>query len=207
MVIDLPNEEWRDIEEYEGLYQVSNKGRVKSLSRYTRHGRFIKEQLLSLSLGDRYLIVSLSLDNIRKTYSVHRLVAKAFLSNPNNLPMINHKDEDPTNNLVENLEWCTCLYNNNYGTRNKRLSNTLKGHSVSNSVKSKISKSEIGKICMYQWRPVVQISKEGEFLGVFPTITMAAKILRIGRTSIRQCCIGSKDFAGGFKWRYANDIN
>lgn len=101
---------WRDIEGYEGLYQVSNFGRVKSLNK--RKGRILKP--IKDHFG--YLRVNLYKDFKYKIHKVHRLVAQAFIENPNNYPIINHKDEDKTNNKVENLEWCNHQYNNNYGT-------------------------------------------------------------------------------------------
>ena len=122
----LPNEEWRDIVGYEGLYQVSNMGRVKSLARLVISPKGIKdhivqERILSIKVHKfGYLEVSLSSENKRKTYKVHRLVASAFIPNLNNLPQVNHKDENKANNIVDNLEWCTSLYNANYGNRNKK---------------------------------------------------------------------------------------
>lgn len=115
---------WKDIEGYEGLYQVSNKGRVKSLN-YKRTG---KEGILSSSpTSSGYLIVNLCKNKKQKPFYIHRLVAKAFLPNPNNLPQVNHKDENKENNTVYNLEWCTAKYNNNYGTHNERSSISRKG--------------------------------------------------------------------------------
>ena len=97
-------EEWRDIEGYEGLYQVSSNGRVRSLDRYVKNkGKldFRKGKILTTSnRKNGYLSVSLSKDGVITTHSVHRLVATAFIPNPNNSPMINHRDENPSNNRV-----------------------------------------------------------------------------------------------------------
>ena len=93
-------EEWRDIIEYEGLYQISNKGRVKSLG----NNKNRKEKILSLKPINGYMRVFLYKNGKPKPYSVHRLVAIAFIPNPNNYPEVNHIDEDKTNNIVENLE-------------------------------------------------------------------------------------------------------
>ena len=119
-------EEWKDIEGYERLYQVSNLGRVKSLER-TRTIR-IPEKILSLSSIDAYgyNVVCLSKDGVQKSLTIHRLVGSAFIPNPNNYPCINHSDEIKTNNKSNNLEWCSYEENNNHGTRNNRISNTLK---------------------------------------------------------------------------------
>lgn len=109
---------FKNIEGFEG-YQISNLGNVKSLN-YNRTG---KEQILKPTKDkDGYLYVSLCKQGKRKCYKIHRLVAQAFLDNPNNYPIINHRDENPLNNNVTNLEFCTPKYNCNYGSRNEKLS-------------------------------------------------------------------------------------
>ena len=122
-------EEWRPVVGYEGLYEVSNIGRVRSLDRF--YYRLHKGKVLSPT-KDRYgyLTVTLNCNGKSKTIKIHRLVAQAFLPNPDNLPQVNHKDEDKTNNNVDNLEWCTAKYNVNFGTRQERYRNTMleKGH-------------------------------------------------------------------------------
>ena len=112
---------WKDIKGYEGKYQVSNFGNVKSLN-YRNTG---KEHLMKPILQTTgYFYVRLC-NKPNKIYSIHRLVADAFIPNPENLPCVNHKDENKTNNHVDNLEFCTQLYNNEYGTRLKRVSESL----------------------------------------------------------------------------------
>ena len=122
-------EEWRPVVGYEGLYEVSNTGQVRSLDRF--YYRLHKGKVLSPA-KDRYgyLTVTLNCNGKSKTIKIHRLVAEAFLPNPDNLPQVNHKDEDKTNNNVTNLEWCTAKYNVNFGTRQERYRNTMleKGH-------------------------------------------------------------------------------
>lgn len=144
---------WKDIVGYEGFYQVSNLGRVKSLDRYievtnkrgTLYRRPIKGRLLSLNnVNDDYISVTLTKDSIGISYSVHRLVAQAFIPNPDNLPQVNHKDENPSNNCVDNLEWCTAKYNSNYGTRREKLSKSLSGRIRSEEYCRKISESHSG---------------------------------------------------------------
>ena len=122
-------EEWRPVVGYEGLYEVSNTGQVRSLDRF--YYRLHKGKVLSPT-KDRYgyLTVTLNCNGKSKTIKIHRLVAQAFLPNPDNLPQVNHKDEVKTNNSVDNLEWCTAKYNVNFGTRQERYRNTMleKGH-------------------------------------------------------------------------------
>lgn len=103
---------WKEIEGYKGLYEVSTLGMVRSLTR---------NKMLNSEIRCGYKRVTLTKGKTKKHFLVHRLVAKAFLPNPDNLPEVNHRDEDKINNHVTNLEWCTRLYNNNYGTHNKRV--------------------------------------------------------------------------------------
>ena len=111
-------EKWRDIKDYPD-YQVSNMGRVKSL-------KFGKEKILkNIKNNYGYLIVNLSKEGEIKVFKVHRLVASAFIDNPNNLPEVNHINEDKTDNRVNNLEWCSSEYNINFGTRNKRVAKRI----------------------------------------------------------------------------------
>ena len=106
-----------DIKNYEGLYAITSCGMVWSY----RKQRFLKPY----NTG-RYLVVELFKNGCGKQFKIHRLVAEAYLPNPYNLPCVNHKDEVKTHNWINNLEWCDYSYNINYGTRNKRVSQTLK---------------------------------------------------------------------------------
>ena len=118
------DEIWKPVVGYEGLYEVSNFGRVRSLRR---------NKILKLKNEvDGYIRVTLCNGGTEKLYQVHRLVAQAFIPNPDNLPQINHKDEVKSNNIVTNLEWCTVHYNNTYGTRLQRVRETgLKNGTIS----------------------------------------------------------------------------
>lgn len=131
---------WKDIKNYENFYQVSNLGRIKRLERITCDGRKIKELIKKPTLSNNhYLMVWLQLNNNTKAYLVHRLVAETFIPNPNSLPQVNHKDENKLNNCVDNLEWCTNKYNNNYGSKPYKQSLIRKGKKLSNEQKKKIS--------------------------------------------------------------------
>ena len=119
------SEVWRDVVEFEGFYKVSNRGDVYSVERRDVMGRKCGGRTLKTLRGkDGYLRINLSKNGITKQYLIHRLVAQAFIPNQNNYLEINHKDENKTNNRVENLEWCTRKYNMNYGTRNERANQT-----------------------------------------------------------------------------------
>lgn len=169
----MKKEIWKDILGYEGLYQVSNFGRVKSL-------KFGKERILKLTKDkDGYLIVNLYKNNKSKTFKVHRLVAEAFIPNPDNLPQVNHKDEDKSNNIVSNLEWCDVKYNQNYGTRNKRI-----GKSNTNGKRSKT---------------VLQYTLDGKFVREWESYR---ECKRNGFNHVSECCRGKLKSCEGFIWLY-----
>ena len=166
----MNNEIWKDIYGYEGRYLVSNIGRIKSI----RKG---KETIIALhSDSDGYLITHLSKDGKRKNVRVHRVVAEAFIHNPCNLPQINHKDEDKTNNAVWNLEWCDCAYNINYGARNREVSVKLQ---------KQVTQSSGGKI-IKRWGSLSEI---GSSLG-------------FDISNISKCCRGIIKKAYGFTWQF-----
>ena len=176
---ELDSEEWKDIVGYEGKYQVSNLGRVRSLNwrRWRTIGIITPTQL-----PKGYLNLHLSLNGIRKCKYVHRLVAQAFIPNPNNLPQVNHKDEDKTNNRVENLEWCDGFYNQNYGTIRDRVRKT---------------KLERGTHCAE--KAVSQYTMDGKFIQSFVSIKEAISITKI--TQISKVINGKSKTAGGYIWR------
>ena len=140
-------EEWKDIKGFEGVYQISSEGKVKSLERYckSKNGsvRLKKELILKPFMNTNgYCFVVLRLNNEYKTKSIHRLVAETFIPNPDNLPCVNHKDEVKSNNSVSNLEWCSVAYNNSYGSRCDRVSEKLKGRTRSDEHSKHISEAK-----------------------------------------------------------------
>lgn len=183
-------EVWKDIKDYEGYYQISNFGNVRSLDRYvvSKSGwsKFVKGRILKSSLHHYgYLQVSLLKNNKAVSIWVHSLVANAFLDNPNNLPCVNHKNEIKTDNRVENLEWCTIAYNNNYGNRNMN---------ISLSQRNDRNKS----------KKVIQYDKQMNKISIFPSVMEASRCTGVKESSIRNVCKQKTHYltAGGYIWRY-----
>ena len=191
--IRLKGEEWRDVVGYEGRYVISSFGRVVAYSAPYRCGsRTCYRQPHFMTpcpthTSPCYLSVSLT-DGTghRKGFMVHRLVAMAFIPNPELLPFVNHKDEVSANNNVDNLEWCTQKYNCNYGTHNARMAKTI---------------SETA----YQKRKVVQLSLEGDYIATFNSIKEAADCLNIHRSSISVCCRHKVRYGKGYIWMYLSE--
>lgn len=172
------HEIWKDIEGYEGLYQVSNTGKVRSFRKSNKYYWHDYHELNPSVLKHGYSVVTLYRSPAdRRRFLVHTLVAKTFLPNPDNLPCVNHKDENKQNNDVSNLEWCTYSYNNSYGTAR---------------IRARKSRSKM----------VHQYTLEGEWIATYFSATMPAKILNISPSCIRDCCKGKTDCSGGYKWSY-----
>lgn len=183
----LPKQIWKDIEGYEGLYQVSNTGKVRSLNyRHTGKTKVLKQH----TKDNGYKRIGLNRNGKRTNYFIHRLVAQAFIPNPNNYPIINHKDENKTNNAVWNLEWCTYEYNNNYGTIKEKLSKAKKG-------KFKGGNNSNAK-------PVLMFTLDGNFIRKFGCAGDANEYLGKPRSrdSISNCARGKYKTAYGYIWKY-----
>lgn len=158
-------ETWKEIKNYEGLYEITCNGVIKSLPKKLPNGGFRKEKLIKLILDKNgYYRVRLWKNGKVKWFSVHRLVAETFLPNPNNLPCVNHKDENKLNNHVSNLEWCTYEYNNNYGTKKERCSQNQKYR--------------------VHIRPVLQFDLDGNFIREWKSIIEAEEFVAGKRTGL-----------------------
>lgn len=159
-------EQWKDIKGYEGLYQVSNLGRVKSV----RKDLILKK---NVNKNNGYEQVTLYNHCYCKTFSVHRLVAQAFIPNPKNLPQVNHRNEIKTDNVVENLEYCDAKYNCNYGTKNDKIR-----------------------------KPTNQYTKKGEFIKTWSSLTEIQEKLGFRKSNLSNCCNGRLPSCYGFIWKY-----
>lgn len=148
-------EEWRDISGYDGVYQISSFGRIRSLTRKCCDGRTRKGQIMSPYIDqDGYKRITLTTSRKRKHYYVHRLVAEAFIENPIGYEQINHKDENKLNNHTDNLEWCDVKYNINYGKRNEKAGISLGGenhyqHKLTNNIVRYIRENYIANDPIY----------------------------------------------------------
>lgn len=190
-------EEWRNIKDYEGFYQVSNLGRVRSLDRVIKN-RFFKGKILTI-LTDRYgySFVRLWNSGNSKNISVHRLVADAFIPNPNNLPHLNHKDEIKSNNIVSNLEWCTIKYNNNYGTKKERCAKKRIG--------MKMPKNSV-EIIASKHKKKIGVFKDGKLIKVYDSAADANRENpNYNYISISSCCNGRIKTYRGYEWKFLNN--
>lgn len=184
------NEEWRPIiitkkgilYDFTGLYEISNYGRIRQLN-YNNTG---KSEVLNLKPDNYgYIIAYLKKDGKGQGFRVHRIVAEAFIPNPNNYPIINHKNEIKDDNRVENLEWCTYKYNINYGTRSKRQSETVRN-------KTKRGENPVArKVICLETKRVFNSVKEAD--------------IWCGAGGIPGCCKDQTRTAGGYHWMYYED--
>lgn len=176
-------EEWKDIKGYEGIYQVSNQGNVKSLDRYIlgedEVKYFRKGTLIKFYETNGYLRVNLHKNCKTEKMLVHRIVAMAFIPNPNNLPEINHMDENRKNNYASNLEWCDRNYNLHYGTCMERRINSMP--------KKEFYQKDMNGNIIKKWRGLKEFERK---TGMYARM-------------VRKCCKGEKKSYKGYLWEYA----
>lgn len=175
-------EEWKDIPGYEGLYAVSNTGKVKAFQKV-----IVKERILKPCLaGIGYEAVNLYNENgIQREY-VHRLVASAFVENPNKLPYVNHKDEVKTNNHADNLEWCTPAYNVNYGT----------------CIEKRTKHTDYKKVNMERSKKVYQYTLDKRLVRVYESLSECCRVNGYNASNISKCCRSNHRIAYGYFFRY-----
>ena len=174
-------EVWKGIDGYEGYYQISNLGRVKSLDRVDSIGHKRKGKIMKLTPFDGYLNIILTKNAKRKRFKVHRLVAETFIPNPEMNPTINHKDEVRSNNKVKNLEWCTDEYNVNYGNRTKKY--TAK-----------------------RTKPILRISIDGKEKKIYGSMKEVSED-GFDRRNVHSCIKGRLKKTGNYIWKYLEDAD
>lgn len=185
-------EEWRPCKGFEPFYEVSNTGKVRSVAIWSdKYQRIIKRPVIKLkkqeTTKDGYKRVVLCYYGKHYHCAVHRLVAMAFIANPRKKPCVNHKDENPSNNLWLNLEWCTYKYNSNYGTLPQRI----KEWQTNSPVRSKA---------------VFQYDLDGTFITAYPSANEASRSIgTVSGDMITRVCRGQARTAGGYKWSYENN--
>jgi len=173
---------WKSIKGYEDRYEISNLGRVRSKMDNKGKMRF---KILKLSNNNKgYVMANLKKKHISKLFSIHRLVAIAFIPNPHSYPQVNHINEDKTDNRSCNLEWCSESYNCNYGSRNSRMRKNLTKTQMKRAIK------------------VRQINKEtNEVINVFSSLREAYRKTGVRESSISNCLKGRCNSCGGFYWK------
>lgn len=209
-------ENWKPIKGYEDLYEVSNMGRVRSVDRCVaykhyggltiskKQGRYLTPQV---GKSNPYAYVMLCKNGIKKRLRLHRVVADAFVPNPNKYPVVNHKDENHTNNCAENLEWCTILYNNNYGMRTQRGAKTQmmkypKGVEHERLARFRATMKERKRACAE--RPIYLCDKEGNIIKEYRSAIEAGKELGLWPQNIRNVLYGRYKHTGGYYFKRAD---
>lgn len=214
------DEEWRDIEGFEGLYAISNYGRIKSLQRNVirRNNSIapIRERILKYKKAREYDGVELHKDGNSSHFRVARLVAITYIDNPFCLPQVNHKDCNIHNNMVSNLEWCTAKYNNNYADHNKKLSEAQKRLAATDEFRQKLSNrakriwenpsnsmmANLRRMSVMNKKRVAQYTLDGKLVQTFDSLTDAYRSTGIWAQNIGRVCKGLSESTHGYKWSY-----
>lgn len=180
---------WKDIKGYEGYYQISNLGRLRSLDRYIKfkklgHTRLFKGVILADVFDSKgYNINCIKINQVKKNVKIHRLVAKAFIPNPKNKPQVNHINEIKTDNRATNLEWCTAKENMNHGSIGKRIS-------ISNTNNEKTSKK------------VYQYTLDDKLVKTWLSTRDVSRNSHFNHTGVSNAAIGRYKTHLGYKWSY-----
>lgn len=159
---------WKPVNGFEEKYEISNLGRIKNI--------LTKKNLKPQKRGN-YLKATLFKNKKRHQISIHRLVAQAFIENPNHLPCVNHKDCNTYNNKAENLEWCSYIYNCNYGDRNKKNAES-------------------------KYKKINQYDLKGNYIATYNSIKEASEKLNIKHSYISKCVLGKRNKTKGYKFKY-----
>lgn len=175
---------WKAIEGYDGRYEISSLGRLRSYAQDRVNGKIKTGYLNVKGYRQIYLYKEGNKDRKGKWYPIHRLVAEAFIPNPSNLPQVNHKDEDKTNNCVDNLEWCDNYYNAHYGTKIERVRQSI-------------------TCCPSTSRKVGSIDRDGN-VEVFDSIGEAERMTGNSHCNIVRALKGRRPRCGGRKWFYVD---
>lgn len=193
-------EVWKDVVGYEGYYEVSNLGRVRSLG----HDAWHKGKILKPSFDGKrnYLFVGLHKNGKATQRNVHRLVAETFIQNPDNLPCVNHINEVKADNRAINLEWCTVEYNSNYGNAKKNMIDSRRKNNDQEEINRKIKETKRKNGSLSCEKPVAQYTMNGTLVSTYDSATDAERKTGISRGGIQRCCIGRYLQAKGFIWKY-----
>lgn len=195
MGVAVGEEVWAEVKRpnFDGRYEVSNYGNVRNLK--------TKRLLKPVKHKNGYLFACLCKNGKQAIVSVHRLVATAFIPNPNKYPIVNHKDETRNNNKASNLEWCTYKYNSNYGTVRERSRESLKKFRSSEKIKetARQNGSRTSK-------PVLQFDKQGNLLARYKSAKEAALSNKVNHSHVLDCCNKKRcKTVGGYIWKFEKE--
>ena len=187
------SETWKDISGFEGIYQISDMGNVKSLSwRNTGQARNLVPKITNRG----YAHVHLYKNGAKRDFTIHRLVATHFIENKKNHPLINHKDENPLNNRADNLEWCDQSYNMRY---------YFQRHNVERRSSGSYRKSREKGISYKPTQKIEQRTRNGSLVKIWDSFVRIKYALNKNESSIRDCCTGKRKQAYGYQWAFVHE--